>query len=44
MRGIELADAMKNMDISVLRPREVNDVEGNKDQVLPTSNVQASIS
>jgi len=42
VRGIELADAMKNMDISVLRPREVNDVEGNKDQVLPTSNVQAS--
>ena len=33
---------MKNMDIGDLRPREVIDVEEDKDQVLPTSNVQAS--
>ena len=42
VRGTQLADAMKNMDISDLRPREVIDVEDDKDQVLPTLNVQAS--
>ena len=42
MRGTQLADAMKTMDIGDLRPREVIDVEDDKDQVLPTSNVQAS--
>ena len=42
MRGAQLANAMKNMDIGNLRPREVIDVEDDKDQVLPTSNVQAS--
>jgi len=35
---------MKNMDIGDLRAREVIDVEDDKDQVLPTSNVQASSS
>jgi len=39
VRGTQLADAMKNMDIGDLRPREVIDVEDDKDQVLPTSNV-----
>jgi len=42
VRGTQLADAIKNMDIGDLRPREVIDVEDDKDQVLPTSNVQAS--
>ena len=42
VRGTQLANAMKNMDIGDLRPREVIDVEDDKDQVLPTSNVQAS--
>ena len=40
VRGTQLADAMKNMDIGDLRPREVIDVEDDKDQVLPTSNVE----
>jgi len=44
VRGTQLANAMKNMDIGDLRPREVIDVEDDKDQVLPTSNVQASVS
>jgi len=42
VRGTQLADAIKNMDIGDLRPREVIDVEDDKDQVLPTSNVRAS--
>jgi len=42
VRGIQLADATKSMDFGDLRPREVIDVEDDKDQVLPTSNVQAS--
>ena len=33
---------MKNMDISDIRPREVIDVEDDKNQVLSNSNVQAS--
>ena len=33
---------MRNMDIGELRPREVIDVEDNKNQVLSNSNVQAS--
>ena len=32
VRGTQLADAMKNMDIGDLRPREVIDVEDDKDQ------------
>jgi len=35
VRGTQLADAMKNMDIGDLRPRDVIDVEDDKDQVLP---------
>ena len=31
VRGTQLADAMKNMDIGDLRPREVIDVEDDKD-------------
>ena len=42
VRGTQLADAMKRMEISDIWPREVIDVEDDKDQVLPTSNVQAS--
>jgi len=42
VRGTQLADAMKNMDIGDLRPREVIGVEDDKYQVLPASNVQAS--
>ena len=33
---------MKNMDISDIRPREVIDVEDDKNQVLSNSNVQAN--
>ena len=35
---------MKNMDIGDIRPREVIDVEDDKNQVLSNSNVQASSS
>ena len=42
MRGTQLANAMKKMDIANIRLREVIEVEDDKDQVLPTSNVQAS--
>ena len=42
VRGTQLANAMKKMDITNIRPREVIEVEDDKDQVLPTSNVQAS--
>ena len=42
MRGTQLANAMKNMDISGIRPREVIDVEDDKNQVLSNSNVQAN--
>ena len=33
---------MKNMDIGDIRPREVIDIEDDKNQVLSNSNVQAS--
>jgi hypothetical protein len=33
---------MKKMDVSDIRPREVIEVEDDKDQVLSNSNVQAS--
>ena len=33
---------MKNMDIDDIRPREVIDIEDDKNQVLSNSNVQAS--
>ena len=42
MRGTQLANAMKKIGIGDIRPREVIEVEDDKDQVLPTSNVQAS--
>ena len=42
VRGTQLVNAMKNMDIDDIRPREVIDVEDNKNQVLSNSNVQAS--
>ena len=42
VRGTQLVNAMKNMDISDIRPREVINVEDDKDKVLANSNVQAS--
>jgi hypothetical protein len=42
VRGTQLADAMKKMDIGDIRPREVIEVEDDKDQVLSNSNVQSS--
>jgi hypothetical protein len=42
VRGTQLVNAMKNMDIGDIRPREVIEVEDDKDQVLSNSNVQAS--
>ena len=44
VRGTQLVNAMKNMDIGHIRPREVIDVEDDKNQVLSNSNVQASSS
>jgi hypothetical protein len=40
VRGTQLVNAMKNMDISDIRPREVIDVEDDKNQVLSNSNVK----
>ena len=34
VRGTQLVNATKNMDIGDIRPREVIDVEDNKNQVL----------
>ena len=42
VKGTQLVNAMKNMDIGELRPREVIDIEDDKNQVLSNSNVQAS--
>ena len=42
VKGTQLVKAMRNMDIGELRPREVIDVEDDKNQVLSNSNVQAS--
>jgi hypothetical protein len=42
MRGMQLVNAMKNMDVGDIRPREVIEAEDDKDQVLSNSNVQAS--
>jgi hypothetical protein len=39
-RGIQLLNAMKNMDVDELRPRQVIDEEDDKVQVLSNSNVQ----
>jgi hypothetical protein len=41
-RGTQLANVMKKIDIGDIRPREVIEVEDDKDQVLSNSNVQAS--
>jgi hypothetical protein len=43
VRGTQLVNAMKNMDIDDIRPREVIDVEDNKNQVLSNSNMQAVV-
>ena len=40
VRGIQLSNAMKNMDIGELRPRQVIDDEDDQVQVLSNSNVQ----
>ena len=42
VRDTQLVNVMKNMDIGDIRPREVIDVEDDKNQVLSNSNVQAS--
>ena len=42
VRGTQLVNAMKNMNIGDIRPREAIDVEDDKNQVLSNSNVQAS--
>ena len=40
VRGIQLSNAMKNMDVCELRLRQVNDEEDDQVQVLSNSNVQ----
>ena len=40
IRGIQLSNIMKNMDVCELRPRQVNDEEDDQVQVLSNSNVQ----
>jgi hypothetical protein len=40
VRGIQLLNAMKNMDVGALRLRQVMDEEDNQVQVLSNSNVQ----
>ena len=40
VRGIQLSNAMKNMDVGELRPRQVNDDEDDQVHVLSDSNVQ----
>ena len=42
VRGTQLVNAMKNMDIGDIWPREVIDVDDDKNQVLSNSNVRAS--
>jgi hypothetical protein len=42
VRGTQLANTMKKMDIGDIRPREVIEVEDDKDQVFYNSNVQVS--
>jgi hypothetical protein len=43
VRGIQLSNAMKNIDVGELRPRKVNDDEDDQVQVLANSNVQDDI-
>jgi hypothetical protein len=40
VRGIQLSNAMKNMDVGELRPRQVIDQEDDHLQVLSNSNMQ----
>ena len=40
VRGIQLSNAMKNMDVGELRPKQVIDEENDQVQVLSNSNVQ----
>ena len=40
VRGIQLSNGMKNMDVGELRPRQVVDEEDDQVQVLSNSNVQ----
>ena len=40
VRGTQLANAIKKMDIGDIRPRKVIEVEDDKDQMLSNSNVQ----
>jgi hypothetical protein len=42
VRGTQLTNTMKKMDVGDIRPREIIEVEDDKDQVLSNSNVQAS--
>jgi hypothetical protein len=42
VKGTQLVNAMKNMNIGDIRPKEVIDVEDDKNQVLSNSNVQDS--
>jgi hypothetical protein len=42
VRGTQLTNAIKKMDVGDIRPTEVIEVEDDKDQVLSNSNVQAS--
>ena len=39
VKGIQLSNAMKNMDVGELRPRQVNDDKDDQVQVLSNSNV-----
>jgi hypothetical protein len=40
VRGVQLLNAMKNMDVGELRPRQVIDKEDDQVQVLSNSNIQ----
>ena len=40
VRGIPLSNAIKNMDVGELRPRQMNDDKNDQVQVLSNSNVQ----
>jgi hypothetical protein len=42
VRGIQLSNAMKNMNVGELRPRQVIDEEDDQVQVLSNSNVQVN--
>ena len=39
VKGTQLVKAMRNMDIGEIRPREVIDIEDDKNQVLSNANV-----